>query len=281
MRIDSHHHLWHYDPAQHTWMTDDMAILRRDYLPVDLAPLLAETGFDGTIAVQARQTIEETSWLLEQAQQHPFIRGVVGWMDLCSPQRVEAQLERFGRHPRLVGVRHVLHDEPDDRFMLRADFQAGLSRLAKFDLVYDLLIFPHHLPIATQLVERFPDQRFVLDHIAKPPIADGRLSPWREDLARLAGFPNVACKLSGMVTEARWGQWQANTFHPYLDVVLDGFGPERVMIGSDWPVCTLSGGYARTMGIVLDYVQQRCPEAADAILGGNAARIYRLDVPAQ
>jgi len=275
MKIDAHQHFWRYNPAHQVWMTDRMQVLRRDFLPDDLAPLLASLGFDGSIAVQARQMLEETAWLLQLAAAHPLIKGVVGWVDLCSPT-LDAQLARHAPHPRLVGVRHVVHDEPDDAFMLRSDFRRGIGQLRAFDLTYDLLLFPKHLPVALTLAEDFPNQPFVLDHLAKPAIAAGLVSPWREDLRRLAAFPNVFCKLSGMVTEARWHQWHASDFHRYLDIVIDAFGTERVMLGSDWPVCTLSGAYAETMGIVTDFVQQFAPVEREAILGGNCARFYQI-----
>lgn len=275
-RIDSHQHLWHYDPVHHTWMTDEMAALKRDYLPEELAPLLEAAGFQGTIAVQARQTIEETEFLLALADRHPgLVKGVVGWVDLRSGA-LRAQLERFARHPRLVGVRHVVHDEPDDEFMLRPEFRRGIAQLREFGLTYDLLLFPRHLKVAVTLVDEFPDQPFVLDHIAKPAIRDGLLSPWQEDLRRLADRPHVFCKLSGMVTEAKWKGWRPEDFRPYLDVVTDAFGPERLMIGSDWPVCTLSGDYLATMGVVTDYALGLPRDARDAILGGTCARFYRL-----
>ncbi len=275
MRLDTHQHFWHYNPAQHVWMTDGMESLRRDYLPDDLAPLLSEAGFDGTIAVQARQLVEETEWLLSLAERHAFIRGVVGWVDLRSPLLAE-QLDRFGRHPRLVGVRHVVHDEPDDEFVLGADFRLGIAALADYDLAYDLLLYPRHLPVALALVKEFPQQRFVVDHLAKPAIRDGLMQPWRDDLMRLADQPNVWCKLSGMVTEATWRCWRPEDFHPYLEATFGAFGADRLMIGSDWPVCTLSGEYAPTMAIVSDYVSALKPEAQAGVLGGNGARFYGL-----
>jgi L-fuconolactonase len=191
--------------------------------------------------------------------------------------RVADDLARYARHPKLVGVRHIVHDEPDDQFVMRPDFRAGIARLTELGLTYDLLLLPRHLPFATRLVEGFPDQPFVLDHVAKPFIRDGVFSPWKEDLRRLAAFPNVFCKLSGMVTEARWGQWRPQDFHPYLDVVVEAFGVERLMVGSDWPVCTLSGDYASTMAIVVDYVQRFPSKVRDGILGRNGARFYGLD----
>lgn len=275
MRIDSHQHFWHYSPAEHTWMSADMAALKRDFLPEDLAPLLEATGYDGCVAVQARQSLEETRWLLELADAHPFILGVVGWVDLRS-EALPEQLESLAKHPKLIGVRHVVQDEPDDQFMLRSDFRRGIASLREFSLTYDLLLFPKQLPAAASLAAEFPDQPFVLDHIAKPAIAEARLSPWREDLRELARLPNVHCKLSGMATEAKWKQWQLADFRPYLDVIVDAFGPERLMIGSDWPVCTLSGDYAATMNIVEDYARQLPVEAQAGILGENCARFYHL-----
>ena len=273
MRLDSHQHFWHYNPAEHTWISDQMMALKRDFLPEDLRPLLASIEFDGCITVQARQSLEETRWLLELAAKHEFIRGVVGWVDLQS-EDLPRQLENFARNPKLAGVRHVVHDEPDDEFMLRPEFRRGISRLREFDLTYDLLLFPKHLPIAVELVREFPAQQFVLDHIAKPKIAERLFSPWREDLRVLAGFPNVFCKLSGMVTEAKWKQWEPGDFRSYLDVVFEAFGPDRIMIGSDWPVCTLSGDYESTMRIVIDYVGQFSAEVQAGILGENCARFY-------
>ena len=256
-------------------MTDDMEVLRRNYLPGELKPLLSASGFDGTIAVQARQMVEETEWLLQLADTHNFIKGVVGWVDLRSPA-LGAQLAKFAAHPKLVGVRHVVHDEPDDNFMLRPEFRRGIRQLREFNLTYDLLLFPKHLPVAVKLVAEFPEQPFVLDHIAKPAIREGQIFPWKEDLKRLAEFPQVYCKLSGLVTEAKWKQWRPADFHRYLDIVIEAFGPERLMIGSDWPVCTLSGDYAATMRIVTDYVQKFPTEICEGILGGNCARFYGI-----
>jgi L-fuconolactonase len=275
MKIDAHQHFWLYHPAHHVWMTDAMEVLRRDFLPHDLAPLLAAVGFDGTIAVQARQMLEETEWLLQLAEAHDFIKGVVGWVDLRSPE-LDAQLARYAPHPKLVGVRHVVHDEPDDDFMLRPDFRRGIGQLHAFGLSYDLLLFPKHLPVAATLVAEFPNQAFVLDHLAKPAIGEGRISPWREDLQRLAAFPNGFCKLSGMVTEAKWHQWRPSDFHRYLDAVIAAFGTGRVMLGSDWPVCTLSADYAATIDIVADYLGQFPAAERAAVLGGNCARFYQL-----
>lgn len=256
-------------------MTDAMAALKHDFLPQDLKPLLAASSFDGCIAVQARQSLEETRWLLELAEENTFIKGVVGWVDLCSPD-LPKQLDRLEGSTRLVGVRHVVQDEPDDAFMLRPDFQRGIARLAENGLIYDLLIYPRQLNAAVRLVREFPEQRFVLDHIAKPAIAEGLIEPWATQLRELAMLPHVTCKLSGMVTEARWKHWKAEDFRPYLDVVFDAFGAERLMIGSDWPVCTLSGEYADVVGIVMDYVAQLPAEQREGVLGDNCARVYGI-----
>ncbi|MBC8446055.1 MAG: amidohydrolase family protein, partial [Chloroflexi bacterium] len=215
MKIDAHQHFWHYNPDEHVWMTDAMSGLKRDFLPADLAPLLAQVGLDGSIAVQARQTLQETEWLLELADRRDFIKGVVGWVDLRSAD-VEAQLATYAQHPKLKGVRHVVHDEPDDEFMLRAEFLRGLGKLQALGLAYDLLLFPKHLPVAVEVVKQFPAQRFVLDHIAKPFIKDKVVSPWDEQLRELAQFDNVYCKVSGMVTEADTENWQPADFRPYL-----------------------------------------------------------------
>ena len=276
MRIDAHQHFWQYNPAEHVWMNDEMTILKQDYLPDDLKPLLESVEFDGTIAVQARQNLQETEWLLELSDQYDFIKGVVGWVDLRSPE-IRNQLEKYSKHPKLKGVRHIVHDEPDDNFMLLPEFQNGIAQLKDFHLTYDLLLFYHHLSVAVKLVEKFPEQAFVLDHISKPVIKDKMISPWREDIQELAGYANVCCKVSGMVTETHWGQWKPEDFTPYLDIVFEAFGPDRIMIGSDWPVCKLSGDYQSVMNIVIDYLQQFSEEIQAKILGGNCARFYEVE----
>ena len=280
MRIDAHQHFWMYSPAQYGWISDEMAELKRDFLPKDLKPLLVGQAFDGSvdgsIVVQARQDLDETRWLLELADENDFVKGVVGWVDLCSSD-LPAQLEEFAANGKFVGVRHIVQGEADDEFMLRPDFQRGIARLAEHGFAYDLLLYPRHLPVAVKLVREFPEQRFVLDHIAKPAIADGLMDPWQRDIRELGQFDNVFCKLSGMVTEARWKEWTPQDFWPYLDVVCEAFGRGRLMIGSDWPVCTLSGSYEETMGIVADYVRQSMPDETDDILGANCMRFYGVE----
>lgn len=275
MRIDAHQHFWKYNPAEYGWINDKMAGLKRDFLPHDLMPLLAAEGFAGSIAVQARQDLAETRWLLELAAHNESLKGVVGWVDLCSPN-LPAQLKTFAAHSKFAGVRHVLQDEPDDDFMLRPEFRRGIAQLAEYGLTYDLLLYPRHLPIAVKLVQEFPKQQFVLDHIAKPRIAHGVIEPWDRDLRALAKFGNVCCKLSGMVTEASWKQYKTQDFRPYLDAVFEAFGPARLMIGSDWPVCTVSATYAETFAIVTDYIRQLDSSDQNAVLGATCSSFYGL-----
>jgi len=275
MRLDSHQHFWRYDALQYPWIKPEWPI-RRDFLPTDLQPLLNAADLDGSIAVQARQSLQENRFLLDLADSHPLVRGVVGWVDLCS-DRVEEQLAEFARHPKFLGVRHVVQDEPDDNFLLGGAFQRGIGKLKQFNLAYDLLIFPRQLPAAIKLVEKFPTQPFVLDHIAKPPIKVGTLSPWREQIRTLAGYPNVHCKVSGMVTEADWTAWRPTDFRPYLDVVFNAFGPGRLMYGSDWPVALLAGDYARVFGLARDYVAALPAADQDRFFGGNAAKFYSVE----
>lgn len=272
MKLDAHQHFWRFDAAQYPWMKPDWPI-RRDFLPPDLEPLLAQAGLDGSIAVQARQTIEESRWLLQSADQHALIKGVVGWVDLRS-DCVEDQLAELSRHPRFVGVRHVVQDEPDERFLLRPDFLRGLGLLTQFNLTYDLLVFPKQLAAAIEIARQLPEQPFVLDHAAKPFIRDGTLSPWREQIRELARAANVACKISGLVTEARWSGWQREDFRPYLDVVFEAFGVDRLMFGSDWPVCLLAARYEEVFEIVEEYTRQFSEEDRARIFGGNASRFY-------
>ena len=275
-RIDTHQHFWKYKAEEYAWIGAGMEALRRDFLPAHLQPLLRTQAIAGSVAVQARQSLEETRWLLELADENPWILGVVGWVELTA-DGVERELESLRAHPKLCGVRHVLQDEPDDQYMLRADFMRGLALLKDFDLAYDLLLYPRHLPVACELVERFPEQRFVLDHLAKPLIKAQQIEPWAGELRRLAAHPNVFCKVSGMVTEADWHNWRMNDFTPYLDVALEAFGQARLMVGSDWPVCTLAAHYSDVMAIPMAFFSRLAAEEQEAIWGGNARRFYRLD----
>jgi L-fuconolactonase len=275
MKIDSHQHFWNYNTSEYGWISNDMGILQKDYLPEHLKSELSSMGFNGSIAVQARQSLEETQWLLNLAEQNNIIKGVVAWVDLCSP-KIEVQLKQFSKHPKLVGVRHVIHDEENIDFILRQDFLTGISLLKKFDLTYDILIFPKHLTNTIQFVSQFPEQVFVIDHIAKPFIKDKKVSPWKEDIEKLAEFKNVYCKLSGMVTEANIQNWKPEDLLPYLDVVFEAFGSDRLMIGSDWPVCKLAGSYSEVMNVVVTYIEKYSEKDKNNILGGNAIKAYRL-----
>lgn len=276
MKIDSHQHYWHFNTADYGWMGDNMSVIKRDFLPVDLIPELKSIDFDGSVAVQARQSLEETNWLFQLADENPQIKGVVGWLDLQA-EEVEKQIAEFAKHPKAVGVRHVIHDEEDINFMLRPEFVRGVKLLEKYNLAYDILIFPTHLANTIKFVKQFSEnQIFVVDHIAKPLIKDGKLSPWKEEIIQLAKFPNVYCKLSGMVTEADWNNWSPDDIKPYIDTVIDAFGIERVMIGSDWPVCLIAGSYSEVMNVVIDYISNFSDENKFKILGGNAAKAYKI-----
>lgn len=275
MRIDSHQHFWRYQAAEYGWIGPGMDVLKRDHMPPDLAPLLQASGMDGSVAVQARQTVGETAFLLDLADQYPFIAGVVGWVDLCSPD-VGRQIDSFAGRRKLRGVRHVLQDEADDNFALRQSFRRGVGMLAEFGLTYDLLTRPQHLPAAYRLAQTFPKQPFVVDHISKPLIKSKVIEPWASDLRRLATLPNVCCKVSGLATEADRRSWQPSDFKPYLDIVFEAFGPSRLMVGSDWPVCTLAGPYNRVMSLVSAYVRQLSPAEQALVLGETAIRFYGL-----
>jgi L-fuconolactonase len=272
MQLDSHQHFWRYDAAQYPWIPPGSP-LHRDWLPADLAALQKPLGLDGSIAVQARQSLAESDWLLGLADADPRVKAVVGWVDLRSP-RVTEDLARLARHPRFAGVRHVAQDEPDDRFLVGADFMRGISLLRQFRLRYDLLIYPRQLPAAIELVDQFPYQPFVLDHIAKPSIKDSTLSPWKEQLRELARAPHVMCKVSGLVTEANHQAWKPDDLRPFLDVVFETFGPDRLMWGSDWPVCLLAAPYDRVHQIIHDYSAPLTPSQREALFGGNCTRFY-------
>ena len=274
MTVDAHQHFWRYEPRDYAWIDERMSVLKRNFLPGDLEPLIRENGIDRTIAVQACQTAAETDWLLQLAAVNPFIAGVVGWVDLQADD-VEATVERAAGNKKLVGVRHVVQSEPDDEFLLRPAFGRGVATLARHGLVYDLLIYPRHLPVAADFVGHFDGQTFVLDHLAKPDIRGKAIDAWARDLRRLAQHPRVWCKVSGMVTEADWQRWTAKDLEPYLDVAFDCFGAERLIAGSDWPVCTLAGDYSRTMAVLRDYLERRTPAERDAVLGGNAKKLYK------
>ncbi|HZG85046.1 amidohydrolase family protein [Paenibacillus sp.] len=275
MNIDSHQHFWKYDPIEFEWTGGPDSPISRDFGPEQLKPLLAAHGFEGTVAVQARSSLEENEDLLELADRHEWIRAVVGWVDLRAPD-VREQLARYAGHPKFKGVRHIVQAEPDDRFLLRDDFCRGVKALSEFGLTYDILIYHRHLPAAIEFVRRFPDQPFVVDHIAKPDIKGGALEPWAERIRELARFENVWCKVSGMVTEADWRGWKESDFEPYVNTVFEAFGPKRLMFGSDWPVCLLAADYGRTVELVERFVREWSKEERALLFGGNCAAFYGI-----
>jgi L-fuconolactonase len=275
LRIDAHQHFWSYTPAEFGWIDSSMEVLDRDFLPEHLIPEIEQSGLDGAVSVQARESLAETRWLLNLADANPFIRAVVGWVPLTVPDVADTIGDLLTLGP-LHGIRHVLQGESDDRYMLREDFNRGVSALCRFDLAYDILILEHHLPYAIEFADRHPNQVLIVDHIAKPRIRDGVATPWREQIRRLALRPNVYCKLSGMVTEANWTTWTEDQLKPYFDVVLNAFGPRRLLFGSDWPVCLLATSYRAWFEIVLKWIAPLAQGERDAILGGTAARAYRI-----
>jgi L-fuconolactonase len=277
MHIDSHQHFWRYQAKRDRWITDEMSVLKRDFLPEDLIPLLRANDVDGCIAVQTDQSELETMFLLGLAAKFGEIRGVVGWVDLCASDLPE-RLRYFSQFEKLRGFRHIVQSEPDDSYMLRPDFLSGIGLLQRFNFSYDILIYPRQMPAAIKLVENFPQQRFVIDHIAKPPIRTGEISPWAQQMKTIAGNPNVYCKLSGLVTEADWRNWRNTDFKPYLDVVLDAFGPDRLMFGSDWPVCLTAGTYQCVKELLANYSRDLPAVQQEKIFGLTAVSFYRLQI---
>lgn len=274
MHIDSHQHFWQYNPTDYGWMSEAHHVIRRDFLPEHLKPLLDAAGVSGTFAVQARQTLGETDFLLELASRFDWIRGVVGWVPLCDP-RVEQHLEHYSAYDKLIGFRHVLQDEPDDRFMLRDDFNNGIRALGRFDFRYDVLIFEKHLPHAIDFVDRHPNQPMVLDHIAKPRISAQEFDQaWANNIKKLGEREHVFCKLSGMVTEVRDAEWDLELIKPYFEVALESFGPRRLMFGSDWPVCLLCTDYSNWVDTVNILISSLTSAEQHDIMGGNAVRFY-------
>jgi L-fuconolactonase len=275
MIIDAHQHLWKYDPDSYKWITPEMKILRRNFLPLDLLRELQENHVDGSIAVQSIASETETSFLVTEADRHDFIRGVVGWLDLCSPY-VAKRIEYYRDCTKFRGLRHLVQDETDDNFMLREDFCKGIAILSRYNLTFDLLIFPRQLAAAINLVKKFPKQKFVIDHLAKPAIRDRMLSPWDLQIREIAQFPNVYCKISGMVTQDDPQKWNPGNFQPYMETVLEAFGPRRLMFGSDWPVCLLAAEYDQVLSLVKNFIQRLSPTEQDNILSATAVDFYGL-----
>ena len=274
-RIDSHQHFWHYHPAKQTWMNKDMQAIKRDFLPQDLRPLLEYCQLNCSVAVQASQHEDENEFLLQLADSNPMIKGIVGWVDLRSKEIFD-RLDYYKQFIKVKGFRHVIHDEPDLDFMLNPDFLNGIKALGKYGFTYDILIFHSHLKNTLAFVELFQDQPFVIDHIAKPEIRNCQYHDWKEQLADIAAMPNVYCKISGMVTEANWKGWMTNDFERYMSAVLELFGTDRIMYGSDWPVCTLSASYEEQYKLVEDFFSKLSQTERDDIFGLNAKRFYDL-----
>ena len=276
LTIDAHQHFWAYDPIQHEWINHDMWAIRKNFMPGDLQPLLEAEGIDGCVVVQVDQTEEENEFQLGHAEKHDFIKGVVGWVDLQCPE-VEERLAFYKKHPKMKGFRHILQGEKDRALMLKPAFKRGIGLLQKFGYTYDVLIYPDQLGYALDLTASFPDQPFVIDHVAKPYIKDGRLTDeWKTAIGAVAARENVYCKISGMVTEADWKSWKAEDLHPYIDTVAEAFGPKRIMYGSDWPVCLVAASYDRWYGLLKDYFSEFSKDEQAAFFGGNAIQFYNL-----
>jgi L-fuconolactonase len=273
MILDSHVHFWQYNAAEYAWIDDTMMALRRDFVPEDALGVMAPAGIDGCVAVQVRQTLEETRWMLRLADRYPFIAGVVGWIDLRSDD-LDAEIESVA-HPKLVGVRHIAQAERDE-FLLDESFRRGVARLARHRLAYDILIYARQMPAAVAFAAAVPDVRLVLDHLGKPDVCRGGYDTWRRDLDRIAALPNVCAKLSGLVTEADWNRWTIEDLHRYVNAAIEAFGPERLMFGSDWPVCTVAAEYGAVTDIIRTAIDGRAQSEQDAIFGGTARRFWNL-----
>ncbi len=274
-KIDSHQHFWQYDANKHNWIDDDMAVIRKDFLPADLLPVLQQNNIAGCVAVQADETEDDTNFLIRLSAENTFIKGVVGWVDIRA-ENLEERLHFYKAHPVVKGFRHVLQGEAPG-FMLQPSFVKGIAAFKAFNFTYDLLIFAHHLNAALELVRKFPDQKFVVDHIAKPSVKTGLTKEWQVGMKALASCKNVFCKVSGMVTEAHYQQWKKEDFTPYLDVVINAFGINRLMFGSDWPVCLVAASYAQMLGIVQEYFTPFSISEQEGFFGGNAAAFYQLE----
>jgi L-fuconolactonase len=276
LKIDSHQHFWKYEESMSDWITADMAVLRRDFMPEDLEPILKESDIDGCVAVQVNQSHKENLFQLDNADSNDFIKGVVGWVDLQAAEIVD-QLEELSRHAKLKGFRHILQGEQDRALMLNSSFLKGIKALANHGFTYDILIYPDQLTYVPELVSQFPDQRFVIDHIAKPDIKGGNIADWAAGIKAFQRFDNLSCKVSGMVTEADWSNWKPEDFNPYLDIIFETFGTRRLMFGSDWPVCLTAGKYKDVVSLAGNYIDKLSTTEQMLFWGGNAVEFYNLD----
>ncbi len=275
MIIDSHQHFWNYEPKKHEWIDDSMSVIRRDFLPSDLKKVYQENNINGCVAVQADQTTVETDFLIQLSKENDFIKGIVGWVDLRS-DTVESDLDKYSEFNNVKGFRHVVQGEPDHNFLLRKNFLRGISLLEKKNFTYDILIFPHQLGATLEFVKQFPNQKFVIDHIAKPYIKDGFYDGWAALMEEVAKQENVHCKVSGMITEADFNHWTPEQIHPYLNVVLEAFGADRIMFGSDWPVCLVAGNYGQVKQLITDFIADLSLAEQVNIMGLNAMKFYNL-----
>ena len=274
-KIDAHHHLWRYSAEEYGWIDESMGLLRRDFLTKDLTAVMASADVDGSVVVQARQTMDETRWLLDLAEDSDAIWGVVGWAPIAG-EEFPGVMEEFEHRPKLKGLRHVIQGEKDENYILREDFNSGIRSMLGSGLVYDILIYERHLPQTIEFVDEHPEQVFVLDHVAKPLIREGVMEPWASRMRELGERENVWCKVSGMVTEAEWGAWTLDGLRPYLDTVVEAFGVERLMVGSDWPVCLVASEYGRWFEVMREYFAGFSEGERDAVFGGTAIEVYGL-----
>lgn len=275
MIIDSHQHFWKYEPTKHAWIDDEMAVIRKDFLPNHLQKVYQENGIDGCVAVQADQTLLETDFLLELSNEFDFIKGIVGWVDLRSKD-VDATLEKYSHQKKIKGFRHVVQGEADHNFLLRPNFLSGISALKNYNYTYDILIFPHQLGATLEFVKQFPNQKFVIDHIAKPYIKHGFFEGWATLIKEIAKCKNVYCKLSGMITEADYNTWTPEQIEPYMNLVLEAFGSERLMYGSDWPVCLVAGNYEKVKSLTTNFIAKLSADEQKNVMGANATKFYKL-----
>lgn len=275
MIIDSHQHFWNYEPVKHEWIDDSMSVIRRNFTPSDLAKVYADNAIDGCVAVQADQTTEETDFLLKLSKENDFIKGIVGWVDLRAAN-IDNVLSHYNQFDMIKGFRHVVQGEPDHNFLLRPNFLNGISKLETLNFTYDILIFPHQLGATLEFVKKFPNQKFVIDHIAKPYIKDGFYDGWAALMREVAKCDNVYCKISGMITEADFNTWTPEQVHPYINLVLEAFGTERIMYGSDWPVCLVAGNYTEVKELTTNFITKLSVSEQAAIMGDNAIIFYNL-----
>lgn len=273
--IDAHQHFWKFDPIRDAWITEEMKVIQRDFRPEDLEPVLKENGVTGTVVVQSDQSETENKFQLQNAASHNFIKGIVGWIDLQA-QNIEERLEYYQQFDKMKGFRHVLQGEEDRALMLKPNFKKGISLLSKFNYTYDILIYPDQLKYIPDFVAAFPNQKFVIDHLAKPYIKDKKIDDWKKEMEAIAVHENVYCKISGMVTEADWKNWKHDDFTPYLDVVVNAFGINRIMYGSDWPVCLCAASYADVLNITKKYFATFSLDEQELFFSKNAISFYHL-----